>query len=137
LGLADVLSMQEHHEQWLMFEAMAIDADVALLFLRHALNGVDAECALNAALNARRAILDSRHACEQLGEPSYAQARLAELRHSGHGMLAGFLSYACEPIGHAGYKNVGITEQASRVALVALLWKLSDALDRVEQPWVS
>ena len=43
-----------------MFEATVIDADVALPFLRHAMNGFDAERALNAAMNARRAITLAR-----------------------------------------------------------------------------
>jgi hypothetical protein len=125
------------YEQRLTFEAAIIDADVAFLLLRRALSRPDAEGALNAAIRARRAVLDSRRAWEQLGDLSFARARFAQLQQSGHCLLAQFLSYEAEPIGHAGYASLGMCELVSRVALVEVLWKVAEALERGDQQWLS
>jgi hypothetical protein len=134
-AVAELPAMQDHHEQRLEFEATVTEADVALVLLQHVLNGFDLDRALSVAMNARRAIIGSHRACEQLGKPRDARERLRQLRDRGHRLLARYLS--CEPIGHAGHQDVGITDQVSRVALAAALWKLSDALDCVDQQWPS
>jgi hypothetical protein len=116
----------------LIFKTHILLAADALRVLGAGFHTLDEELALRVAIYAREAILASYRAWEQLGEPAYGRQALAELRHHGHHVLRDYLAYANEHvIGFAA--DTTLDEKALEVALVAILWKVSSALDREDE----
>jgi hypothetical protein len=123
--------MRNSNVRLAMFQISVITAASSLLGLRLALHdGAECERALSHAVHARRSIVETYDLWSRLEERGDGAEWLAELRHFGHDVLASRLHV--EPVVYATDTDTELKQQASRIALLATLWKIADALDSVE-----
>jgi hypothetical protein len=112
-----------------VFQISVITAASRLLGLRLALlDDADCDRALGHAVLARHSIVETYELWSRLEERGDGAEWLAELRRFGHDVLASRLHV--EPVVYA--TDAELEQRASRIALLATLWKIADALDRVE-----
>lgn len=113
----------------LPFEMHIFLAERALRALALGLRSFDEDLVLLVAAQAREEIRASYRAWEQLGRPADGERALTALQDRGHRVLSDYLAYPSE-IGSIIHATL---DAASEVALVAMLWKVSDALDQVDE----
>ncbi len=115
---------------WAAFEASMLGTVDKLYGLQLRLRDRDSERVLGQAIRARRSILATYVLWSRLDEREQAEPALADLRQFGHCILADRLHADAKPIRYAS--DTRLAERASDVALLAMLWKVADALDRIE-----
>jgi hypothetical protein len=111
----------------LFFQARISVAERALHALSVGLRVSSREAILLAAIDARTEIRACHRAARQLVESEYRDRAMLALRSRGHDVLAPYLGYM-DPRAIA-FAFDATAAEATKVALVAMLWKVSEALD--------